>query len=264
MFSYAPSKVKPVPPIGVPFAPIPLDVMKRKDLSPSSKLVFAAIANQARMRRGDSTLTNAQIADATGTSEAAVRRALAELESVGMIQRQFGASERVRTSIRVTYDPDEVAQGRSTPPLVVAQPEQPGCAPAPKGVAQGRATPLSKNEESSKNADVSLVRGGEDQSEPRPSPAEIAEGLRAMIAGEYAPVVWPSEPSTQSPPPPAPPDLRQTPTGRTPAPPRDVHDLARGIFVDARRAAYAKPGGRPKTAEQQLAELKRWSAGRST
>jgi DNA-binding MarR family transcriptional regulator len=256
MFSYALSKVKSVPSIGVPFAPIPLDVMRRRDLTPLAKLVFSAVANHARMRRGDSTLTNAQIAAAVGMSEPGIRRAVAELEAAGLIARQYGESQRVRASIRITYSPAEVDTQTSTKPAVAVAQHQPGCDPSVMRVDAQASASLSKNEKPTKNADVPLVRVEEDQTDPKPSPAEIASAFRMMVAGKYAPTIWSSDQSKQSATRPDPSASCRTTAEPTAAPPRDVHELARGIFVDARRAAYAKPGGgRRKTAAQQIAEL---------
>lgn len=212
MFPRAHTEVKSTPSIGVPFAPIPHEILQRRDISSLAKLVFAVIANQARMRRGDSTpMTNAQIAAAVGASLAAVRRALDELEAVGLIDRQYGASERVRASIRVTFDPDRVAQGRATHPSQVARVEQPGCASASEGVAHQRATPLNtKNEEPEKSV-VLDSRG----TEPKPSPAEVAAAMRAMVGGRFAVMLFDAQPDPE----PEGPEVPPAPTPRPPTPP---------------------------------------------
>jgi hypothetical protein len=197
-------QVKSAAPIDFPFAPIPHEILQRKDVSSLAKLVFAVIANDARMRRDDATpLTNQQIADAVGANVASVRRALDELERAGLVDRRFGASERVRESIRVAFAPTRVAHGRATPPSPV---EQPGCASASDGVAHGRATPLkTKNEEREKSPSIS-TSGGEKTPDPDDriaTPEETAAFMRALIRG--------AKPVPPEAPPPAPP-------GPTPAP----------------------------------------------
>ncbi len=188
-------QVKSVPAIGVPFAPIPHEILQRRDISSLAKLVFAVIANHARMRHGDSSpITNAQIAEAVGASVSAVRRALDELETAGLIERRFGASERVRASVAITFSPGRVARQRTTPAAQPARTEQPGCSPATQGVVRPCATPYTKNEERSENALAFDPREGKIELDPKPSPAEIAEALRAMTAGRYAPAMFEAEP----------------------------------------------------------------------
>jgi DNA-binding transcriptional ArsR family regulator len=177
MFAHAPTQVKPVPSIGVPFVPIPHEIAQRRDISSLAKLVFSVVANHARMRRGDSSpMTNAQIADAVGASVSAVRRALDELESVGLIERRFGASERVRESVAITFRPGQVARPCATP---AAPAEQPGCAPADHEVARPCATPLNTKNEERKNGGTSLDSRG--TAEEKPSPAEVAAAIRGMF-----------------------------------------------------------------------------------
>ena len=103
-------KVKSVPSIGVPYAPIPHEILRRRDIDSLAKLVFAAIANQARMRRGDSDLTNAQIAAAVGDIPGGRQAGLGRTPGRRADRPAVRLSERVRTAIGVTYDPGMVAR----------------------------------------------------------------------------------------------------------------------------------------------------------
>lgn len=118
--------VKPFPKIGVPFAALPLDILRRSDLSASAKMIFQAIANNARMKRGSvSTWTNADIAAEVGMTASGVRRPLGELEAAGLIQRAYDDSGRVRESIVITYDPSPAqALGVGAPAPTRAEPAE--------------------------------------------------------------------------------------------------------------------------------------------
>lgn len=219
MISLAPAQVQSLvrtsPRIGVPFAPIPLDVKARRDVSPSAKLVFATVANQARMRKGDvSNLTNRRISDRAGLNVASVRRALDQLEALGLVRRLFGDSKRIRLGIAVSYSPAEVAQGRAASNPGVAQAAQGGCSPAPQvGCAPCATDLLRSGEERSKTILPSL--GGEEDLEAAALFAELgpAAYLRAMIAkgreaaGKPAPSPAPAEPARTSQHEPTPPAL---------------------------------------------------------
>ena len=174
--------VKPVPTIGVPFAAIPLDVMRRKDLTPLAKLVFSAVANQARMRRSDeSTLSNAQIAAAVGMTASGVRRPLDELEAAGLIRRQYGASERVRDAIRITYSPAEVVTPAPTPTAAAASQRQPGCGPSANHVSAAAPPPLSKSGKHSRIR-FDFFPQGEGRKEPSRS-----QGATRLFVGDDGP-----------------------------------------------------------------------------
>jgi DNA-binding Lrp family transcriptional regulator len=233
-------KVKSVPSIGVAFAPIPLDVMRRSDLSPLAKLVFAAVANQARMRRGDSTWTNAQIAAAVGMTASGVRRPLDELEAAGLIERRYGASERVRESIRIVYSPSVVGAPTTTPAVVDAVPRQPGCRPGAQQVGAPTTTPsYTKKNEEPKEASLS-THGGED----KPTAAEVAEAMRAMVAGRYSEALFEPKPTP-------------TPCAAV-APPPNVKAMARRVGYSA-VAAISQTRPPRKSQAQQLRELAEWS-----
>lgn len=256
MIGYALSEVKagPRPPkIGVPFAPLPLDVMRSRDLSPAAKLTFMALANHARMRRGEvSNLTNRRLAEATGQSEAAVRRGLDELESAGLIRRLFGTSQRVRVGVAVTYAPAEVAQGRSTQPAeTVAPSPQPGCAGPATGCAPAPTDLLRTGEETPKTAPIlPLV---EDPGTP-PDPATAAAYLRACVeAGRRG---------VEPPPPPSRGDRMRTepaappPTVASPPPGPRLDDPRREVarMIDQLAHGFtARPTGPRRLSPQQLA-----------
>jgi len=256
-----PGCVKTAPKIGVPFAPLPLDVMRSRVLSPAAKLTFMALANHARMRRGEvSNLTNPRIADATGMSEAAVRRGLGELEAAGLVRRVYGASQRVRIGVAVTYAPAEVAQARATRPETVARTPQSGCAPATSGCAPS-ATHLLRTEELSKTG--SFLPLGEEGGEVPDGPT-AARYLRAMVAkGRERP---PAEAPAAA--------LRVPNLGNSGPRPsqddarREVERMAGSLFKDARRAAWGPSPGRrrmtPAEIERQLAEVRRKYGGRGT
>jgi hypothetical protein len=237
MIHLAPAEVKAVvrtsPRIGVPFAPIPLDVKARRDVSPAAKLVFATVANQARMRKGDvSSLTNRRISDRAGLNVASVRRALDQLEALGLVRRLFGDSKRIRLGIAVSYSPAEVAQGRATSIPGVAQGAQPGCSPAPQGGCAPRATDLLRSgEEHPKTVSRS---GWEDDPASRvASGPEAAAYLRACIeAGRKG---------LQPPPPPAPAKAIQASQDGPTDPPAPIPAPA------ADRPATAKPAASTAT-----------------
>jgi hypothetical protein len=290
--------VKSVPPIGVPFAPIPLDVMRRSDLTPAAKLVFAALANDARMRRGDaSAWTNAQVAEAVGMTASGVRRPLDELEDAGLIRRAYGETERVRASVAITYAALEVGAPASTPASNLDVERQPGRRPSAKGVGAPASTLLStKNEERERSPSFS-TSGGEGDPDPKPTSEEIAACLRAMVAGTFDPALFeakadaPPAPPGPTPAPdapaarppdrpqarpnaPEPPRPRPAPVGSAPPRPRpapakdaapiglpDLATMCRRVGYSA-VAAIARARPPRKSAAEQIAELRRRSAAR--
>jgi DNA-binding MarR family transcriptional regulator len=291
MIGYAPSEVKagPRPPrIGVPFAPIPLDLASRRDLSAAAKLVFATLANQARMRRGEvSNLTNRRISDRTGLGVATVRRALDRLEALGLVRRLFGDSKRVRLGVAVTYSPAEVAQGCATSKPGVAQAAQRGCSPAPQvGCAPGATDLLRTGEEPPKTVSAPL---SEEDAEEAARFAQLGPAgyLRAMIeAGRKGGCKIPA-PVRVVDTPPAPPvshagekpakGVHETDTpakgtrqvGPPPAGPR-YDDPGRQVRVMVEQLASGLMVGRvsprrlsPQALQRQLAEVRRRHGDRS-
>jgi len=185
---------QPAPKIGVAFAAVPLDVLKNRNLSPSARLAFAALANQARMKRGEvSTYTNRKLAEAAGLSVAAARRALDELEAAGLIRRLFGPTKRIRLAVAITYQPaGEVAQPSATQPGGVAQPERQGCAPGSPEVAQPGATDLLRGGEKDSESPSLAHQGAE---EPNPDGPAAAAYLRACVTAARLGLEMPAPPS---------------------------------------------------------------------
>jgi hypothetical protein len=248
MLRAAHSQVKPI--VGFQFVALPVELLRRTDLSPAAKLLVAVVMDSARgSRAGSCRLTNEALGARIGRSAASVKRLLAELEAVGVVRRDTVAEGRVRTAVTPTW----VAQSCATEQASAAQNCDRGGAESIHPAAQNRATIQNlPSEPTIQTGPILSVSGGE-KTEPKPSPAEIAAAMRAMVAGKYAPTIWSSVQPTQSPPRPAASNPRRTTVEPTAAPPRDVHELARGIFVDARRAAYAACGGRRQAARNQEA-----------
>jgi len=183
MIGHAARQVKSNPRIGVAFAALPLDIMSRRDISASAKLVFAAIANHARMRRGtESTYTNAQIAEAVGMTASGVRRPLEELEAAGLIHRIHGETERTREAIAVTYtpspavviDPPRVGAPATTPAEPDARQRQGGWRDRAREVGAGALTLLLGDVKNVKTQDAD--RPTEDEE------AKTAEALASLRA----------------------------------------------------------------------------------
>lgn len=184
--------VKATPRIGVPFDATPLDIRRRRDLTHAAKSVFAAIANFARMERSDSTTaTNRQLADAVGMTPSGVRRPLDELEDAGLIHRVLAAGGRVREAIRVTYAPAGVVAETTTQARGgLARQRQEGWREDAKRVGAPALTPsCTKREELPKTVGIS-TSDERTQTEPRPSPAEVAAAIKAMVAGRFAPMMF--------------------------------------------------------------------------
>jgi hypothetical protein len=273
--------------------------MRRSDLTPAAKLVFAALANDARMRRGDaSSWTNAQVAEAVGMTASGVRRPLNELEDAGLIRRTYGETERVRASVAITYVVPEVGAPASTPASNVDVERQPGSRPSAKWVGAPASTPYSKNEERERSP-LLLTSGREENPDSKPTPEETVACLRAMIAGTFDPALFEAKADA----PPAPSDPKPTPNALAAHPPDcpqawpKVPDPARPksapadpaptklrpvpvgdaatVGVPNFKAMFGRVGfsavaavarGRPprKSAAEQIAELRRRSAARST
>jgi hypothetical protein len=244
---------RPTPRIGVPFAPIPLDVKARRDVSPAAKLVFATLANQARLRRAEvSNLTNRRIAERAGLSVAAVRRALDELEARGLARRLFGESKRIRLGIAVTYAPAGVAQPGATPPADgVAHRAQPGCSTPPDGGCAPAATDLPRTSEERPET-ISPALGDEDR-EAAALFAQLGPAgfLRAMVAKGR-------EEAAAAKAAPRPPATRVLPP---PPPSQDAIRAAVGSMVGSLAEGFAagRPGRRmsPRQLQAQLAEVRR-------
>lgn len=186
MIAVRAQQVKPTPKIGVAFAAIPLDVLRSRNLSPAARLAFAALANHARMKRGEiSTLTNRRLAEGAGLSIAAARRALDELEAAGLVRRLFGPSKRIRVGVAVTYQPTgEGCSQPATSPKGVAQVAPLGCSPrSPKGCAPVASDLVRRQEEIQES--VSLpTQETEDNPEDAALFAQLGPAgyLRMMVA----------------------------------------------------------------------------------
>lgn len=82
------------------FVALPSEILRRVDVSDAAKLLVAVILDAARGSRSVCRLTNAALAARLGKSVAAVKRPLAELESLGLIRRDTLAGGRVQDGHR--------------------------------------------------------------------------------------------------------------------------------------------------------------------
>lgn len=186
-------QVKPVIPFQ--FVALPVEILRRTDLSAAAKLLLAVVMDSARGNRsGTSKLTNAALAARVGRSAASIKRLLAELEAAGLVRRDTLAEGRVRTAVVPTW----VDQERATDHASTAQDQPTPGAGMAEGVARDRPTIQSPPSEQIQKGTISRLTG--EETEPKPSPAEIAKAMRAMLAGRYAPAMFDAEsPPTDQP-----------------------------------------------------------------
>lgn len=111
------------------FVALPSEILRRVDVSDAAKLLVAVILDAARGSRSVCRLTNAALAARLGKSVAAVKRPLAELESLGLIRRDTLAGGRVRTGIVPTWVAQAVATVHAPGPPTGATPCTPGSTP---------------------------------------------------------------------------------------------------------------------------------------
>ncbi len=83
---------------------LPVSVLERRDISVTSKVVYAEICALAR-RSGYCYASNAHLAEKTGTSERSVTRSVAQLSERNMIAIQFSScSKGVARNILIQHD----------------------------------------------------------------------------------------------------------------------------------------------------------------
>jgi len=122
-----------------PYAPLPHAVLQRTDLSAAAKLVFAALADLPPHHDGRVRQSHRRLATATGMSERTVRRAIAELERLTLIEadRRPGRRHAVQVlpSAVPAANPGQLGRG---------DPGQSGRGPRPTwpGTPANLATPL--------------------------------------------------------------------------------------------------------------------------
>lgn len=171
------------------FLALPVEILRRTDLSAGAKLLAAVVMDSARGNRsGTCKLSNTALGARIGRSAASVKRLLAELESRSLLRRDTVAEGRVRTAIAPTW----VDQERATEQMGAAQDQPTPGAGMVQGVARDRPTIQSPPSEQTQKGTISRLTG--EKTEPKPSPAEIAAAMRAMLAGRYAPAMFDAEP----------------------------------------------------------------------
>lgn len=240
-------QVKPV--LGFQFVALPVEVLRRPDLSAAAKLLAAVVMDSARGSRGGSCrLTNASLAARIGRSAASVKRLLGELEAAGLVRRDHVAEKHQRTAVVPTWAAQESTTGqadgdraRSTPGAGMNHPP-----------AQDRAAIQTPGSEPTQTNALAPTPGGEDR---KPTPREIAEAMRAMVAGRYAPQMFDAKP---------PGGITQMGVLATPQTP-DVATLARRVGYSAVAAAgFVRRDQRPPCpAPRDGAELARMRAARA-
>lgn len=208
-------QVKPA--LGFQFVALPVEILRRSDLSAAAKLLAAVVMDSARSSRsGSCKLTNAGLGARIGRSAASVKRLLGELEAAGLVRRDHVAEKHQRSAVVPTWG---VAQESTTGRASAAQDRSTPGSETTHPPVQERAAIQSPGSEPNQTGPVLSTLEGE---EPRPSPAEVASAIREMIGGKHASALF-----------------------------REVGYSARAAIVQA------KP--HRKTADQQLAELARWS-----
>lgn len=253
------------------FVALPSEILRRNDLSDGAKLLVSVLLDNSRSRGGRCRFSNATLASLLGKSASSVKRLLSELTDAGLVVVETIAGGRVRTGIRPTW----VAQDRATDGCSVAQECTAHGSDSIQGVAQDRSTNQTPGSEPLIRPEISLSDSGEKTSDADnriATPEETALFLRALVRGGKptlpAPVTDAHAPRSNAP-------SRSTPTiaplpsptpihmptlpGSGNAP--DIERMAYNVAFSARAAAY-RPAAPRKTADQQIAELKRRTAER--
>lgn len=241
--------------LGFQFIAFPVEVVRSDAISPAAKLLLCVLMDSARSSRsGMSKLCNATLGARIGKSASEVGRHLAELETAGMVRREYGPSKRIRAGIAITWVPG--VQATSEPTFTTTA--QPGSLDLGNRVQRGSATiQTPRSEPILQTGPILSNDGGEDQ---KPSPAEIAASLKAMIAGQYAPQLFDRKPQA------APPSNQREPasedrpliTATNGQRPPNVNAMCRRVGYSA-VAAIVQTRAPRKTADTQLAELAAWS-----
>lgn len=232
------------PTIGFQFCPCPVELLRRNDVSPAGKLLFMVLLDSARgSRSGMSKLCNATLGARIGKSASEAGRHLAELESLGLVRREYGPSKRIRAGVAITWVPEIPA----TPESTSTRSDQPGSANPVNRVQQTSATIQSPpSEPRDQTGQVFEVSGGED---PKPSPQQIAAAMREMIAGRFGGAMFEPKGAHQT--------HTLSPKGTHETCTLDPKPLFRQVGYSAVAAiVQAKPPR--KSADQQLAELAAW------
>lgn len=257
------------------FVGVPSHLLRAGNLSFGAVILFGVIADAARQSRsGACRLANATLGERIGRSESEVGRYILELESAGLVVRDFaGQSKYVRLGVRPTWiEPVPDVQG--TPSVQVPEDRQPVPGSSGMGVPDVPG-PIQSVFQNERSETIFLPLGEENPEEAVPDGATAAAYLRAMIAKGKAeatqtkPAVSPAlDPS---------PNVAEVPPARSPEPSRSVQptppagpsratqDDARpvvagmlaSLFKDARKAAWGPVPGKPRHPSQaeQLAAL---------
>lgn len=181
MFSHVPTQVKSA--VGFQFIALPVEILRRPDLSLGAKLLVAVVTDSARGdRRGSCRLTNAGLGARIGRSAASVKRLLSELAAAGLVRRDHVAEKHQRTAVVPTWAAQESTTGQAD---AAQDRPTPGSKTTHPGV-HSRAAIQSRESEPIQTGPIlptpTLGGGGED---PKPSPAEVAAAMRSMIAGRF-------------------------------------------------------------------------------
>jgi hypothetical protein len=107
-----------------PYAPLPHAVLRRTDLSPAAKIIFAALADLPPRSDGRVAISLRRLAAGTGQPVIAVRRGLAELERLALGEPLRRPGRRTAWRLLAAADCATVEQGgpcsrqaRCAPPL---------------------------------------------------------------------------------------------------------------------------------------------------
>jgi hypothetical protein len=266
MLPHAQSQVKSS--LGFQFVAMPVDILRRDDLSPAAKLLAAVIIDSARNSpSGRCKLTNASLGAKIARSAVSVKRLLGELEAAGVVRRETIADKHNRAGVVPTWvdqiRPAEQASADQNRPA-------PGSDSTPTP-AQDRPAIQSPGSELGIQTSPNLSL---DSGEKRPSPEQVAAAMRAMIAGTYSDAMFGAgtkgiqkadTPAHD----PSPVPAKGVPKRDT-LPAKGTHemstlpDLAKmfgRVGYSARAAAFRRETPK-KTAAQQMAELRARSAAR--
>lgn len=194
--------------LGFKFRAIPSEVMASRTLTSTAKLVFTAMMDASRgTKSGLCKAANATIADRIGRSDSDVSRCILALEAAGLIRRVFGSSKHVRVGIEILWA-EEVPGSPGTEQVPVPRLEGTGSQEmgnlVPGLPGPGRPDLLEPTKKNAAPSSPSLARPGAEPSptspeikteDQKPTPSEIAAMMRAMVAGEFEPVVLADNPS---------------------------------------------------------------------
>ena len=157
--------------------PVALDELR---LPRTARDVFALVLDNARSRGGPCRLTNAVMARVLGCSAPTIKRALAALETAGLIRRETIAQGRIRLCIHVTWD--GVDHRRSTVQTTVDHSRPGGGSPTIRGVDHPRSTNQSPIQSGDQTGPILPMEGEDPEEAALYAALGPAKYLQAMIA----------------------------------------------------------------------------------